>query len=747
MTGAGMDWRRRLQQAVQLHQQGRLAEAIGFYRDVLVERADNADALHLLGMALEQSGMPAEGRPFVEQAIRLEPRAAAYRNSLGNILKAQGDAVAAGMAFRAALDCDPRHAEAHNNLGLLEQEAERWPAAIDHFTAALRVDPDYVAARFNLLASEWMAGRQDAAFGGLAALVRVLPAFAPQLASLAKRSLALRDHAGAERLLPLLAALPSVAADVQFIIGMLAEARDDRPAAETAYQAALALDPRHGEALPQLAKLLLEREAHEQAVPLLEQMVARDAGNIPAVTMLGITLAKSGQYEKAVPVLQKAVALDPDATPAMVELITSLDRVNRFGEARDLCLRLIAAHPDNSAGYANLAGFEVRLGNIEAGIQAAEKAYALEPEAPLSIGTLANIRWMQQRVDEAEVLFRRYIAQQPDDPVAHNNLGLMLLRQERYAEGWPEYGWRWKNKGWNSPDRSLGLPQWDGRLPPPGRLLIWREQGIGDEILHAGLIPELLRGGADLVVATERRLVPLYARSFPGARIVPDDDSLNSAVLGLACQRSIGDVAMLRRPDIASFDQHPAAYLKADPDRTANFAARYRQPGKRLIGISWASHNPRQGRSKSMPLADMAAILREPDTSFVSLQYGSDVAEVETLLRETGLVVRNDPEVDPLQDIEAQAAQIAALDMVVTVSTAAAHLAAALGKPTLILVPDEWSQLWYWGAKGETSRWYPSVRLCRLHANDDRQAMIEHAQGMFRHMLAELGGAKTLAEG
>lgn len=745
MTGPAMDWRKRLQHAVTLHQSGHLAEAIIQYRDVLTERSDNSDALHLLGMALEQAGFAAQGRTFVEHAIRIDPQVAAYHNSLGNIHRALGDSAAARAAYQAALDRDPALAEAHDNLGLIDQAASDWPAAIAHFMAALNSDPGLLSARLNLAVTQWLAGDREQAPTMLAAVLRAVPAYAAQLITLAKRSAAAQDDAGTQQLLALLdAALP--AAERHFFAGMQAKQRGDATMAEQEFQAALRADPQHAEALPMLAGLLIARGAYADAIPLLERRHAAKPDDQSTLAALGLAYARAGQHEQAIPLLQQALAAQPEDMGLMADLAQCLDHADRLDEACTLYARMIALHPDDALAYANMAGLEVRRGNLPAARKLAEQALALRPDSPAALGNLANICGLEKRFDEAIALYHRLIARDPEDGNSRNNLALLLLRLERYAEAWPHFAWRWKSATWTTPDRGRGLPRWDGRQPSPdlhsGRLLLWREQGIGDEILYAGLLPEMVTRMPDVVLASDPRLVPLFRRSFPTLTVVADDATLDPVALELRCQAPVGDMAALLRPDAAAFARQPVAYLKADPARRAQFRARYAEHngaegGKLLVGLSWASRNQRAGRYKSLALADMAPLLREADASFISLQYGASIEDIEALRRDTGLMVRHDPAVDPLVDIDAQAAQIAALDLVVTVSTAAAHLAAALGVPTLILLPDDWGQLWYWGEAGERSVWYPGVRLCR-NTGDGSAVMLQRALAQFRQMQAEL---------
>jgi tetratricopeptide (TPR) repeat protein len=733
-----MDWRKRLQHAVALHQAGRLAEAISHYRDVLTERADNSDALHLLGMALEQAGFPAQGRDFVEQAIRNDPQVAAYRNSLGNIHRMLGDAAAARAAYLAALERDPQFVEAHDNLGLLDQAAEDWPAAIAHFEAALAVDPGLLSAQFNLAATRWLAGARDDAADSLAALLHRVPAYAAQVMILAKRCAAAGDAAGTGRLVALLDdTLP--AAERHFFAAMLARLRGDEAVAEREFRSALAIAPDHAEALPLLAGLLCVREDYAEAIPLLRRRLTARPDDRAALTALASACSRSGQYDAAIPLLQQALADKPDDMAVLADLAQSLDRAERVDDACDVYYRMIALQPDDALAYANVSGLEIRRGNLVAARRAVEAALALRPDSFTALGNLANICGLEKNFDAAIAIYQRLIARNPEDGNSHNNLALLLLRLGRYAEAWPHFAWRWRSSTWTTPDRGRGLPRWNGKGPSSGHLLLWREQGIGDEILYAGLLPDMAARDPAIVLASDPRLVPLFRRSFPTITVVADDDTLDPHKLGLACQCPVGDLAALLRPDAAAFAQHPVAYLKPDPERRAMFRARYAEPGRLLVGLSWASRNRIAGRRKSLSLAAMAPILREPNCSFVSLQYGGGTEDIEALRRETGLSLRQDAEVDPLRDIDAQAAQIAALDLVVTVSTAAAHLAAALGVPTLILLPDDWGQLWYWGEGGERSPWYAGVRLCRGQPGQDGAALIDRAVTMFRRMRANLG--------
>lgn len=738
MTGAGGSWQKLLRLAVAKHQQGALAEAIALYRTVLAEQPELADALHLLGVALEQSGNAAEGLPFVERAIVLEPAVSAYRNSLGNIHKALTDPVAAQAAYAEALRLDPRNAEAYNNQGLMLQADGDWAGAIRHFTAALDADPAYLAARFNLATTNWLSGQRDVATAQFRAVLQVEPSYAWQVASLARRSIADKDAAAAHWLVDLISRHPLSTIEWLSLRAGLALVDGDLPAAEQAYGTILAIAPDHKDALMILGQLLIDRGVYAEALPVVERAQALQPDNHRLLVMLGFVLTRAGQVEKAVDVLQQAAIHLPGELGVWTDLAQNLSKLLRNEEAVAAYRKALQLAPDNAEILANLAGAEIKVGDYDAAEAASRAALAIDPKSRAARGNLANVYDLRKQFAQAEEIYLDMLADAPEDGTSHNNLAIMLLRQGRYAEAWPHFVWRWKSSGWTTPDSSRGLLAWDGRGAVQGRLLIWREQGVGDEILYASMLPDLIAAGHDIVLATDRRLVPLFRRSFPALDVIDNAGPVDPVALGLTCQRPFGDLGSILRPDAAAMARQPSGYLVPDPDLRERLRHRYRgQAGAStiLVGVAWSSNNPFSGRSKSVALSDMAPLLALPGLYPVSLQYGNAVTDIATLKAQAGIDVYADPDVDPLRSIDAQAAQIAALDIVVTISTAAAHLAAALGVPTLLLLPEQRGQLWYWGQAGERTPWYSSVRICRGEPGDDIGALIVRARRMLGGML------------
>ena len=249
-------------------------------------------------------------------------------------------------------------------------------------------------------------------------------------------------------------------------------------------------------------------------------------------------------------------------------------------------------------------------------------------------------------------------------------------------------------------------------------MLVWCEQGIGDEIMFASLFAELIAEGR-LLIECAPRLAPLFARSFPEAEVFARREPPDPALLAdnIDAQCAAGSLCRWRRRDAAAFPA-PAAFLRAGGHATG-------AADGPTVGIAWRSKTPFWGDIKSAPLAHWRPILATPGLRWVNLQYGDCDAELAAVKRETGVTVHVDPDVDQMADLDAFAAQVAALDLVITTSNTTAHMAGALGVPCRVMlpmVPD-----WRWQLTAERALWYP--RMC-LH----RQAR----RGDWRRPIAEI---------
>ena len=297
-----------------------------------------------------------------------------------------------------------------------------------------------------------------------------------------------------------------------------------------------------------------------------------------------------------------------------------------------------------------------------------------------------------------------------------------LLTRGDFAEGWPAYEWRWREKGAEA--KRYDFTPWAVERTPGRRLLLWGEQGLGDEILYSSMLGELAAAGTEITLEIDPRLGALMQRSFPGVRVVARTDPPRVDPATFDCQSPLGNLGRWLRPSFDAFPKH-GGYLRADTGRADLFAERLRRPGPgKVVGISWSSANRDIGVEKSSALVDWAQLLRAPGIRFVNLQYG-DTAEAREALRQ-----RHDPgithldDVDLRNDIEGLAALCDACDLIITVSNVTAHMAGALGKPVWLLAPRAKGRIWYWFSGRGDSPWYPSMRIFTQETPGDWQQVL-----------------------
>lgn len=225
---------------------------------------------------------------------------------------------------------------------------------------------------------------------------------------------------------------------------------------------------------------------------------------------------------------------------------------------------------------------------------------------------------------------------------------------------------------------------------------------------------DCLEEGAELIIECDGRLVPLFGRSFPASNCIPrlrDKNIVEEIASGVDSQINSGNLAQWLRPDVHSFPKR-RSFLIADEDQRGMLRKRYKGDSNDvLVGIAWESKETESALNKSVSLDNWHSILSVPGIKFINIQYGDTSEQRSKLQAQTGVSIIHNPEIDPLEDLDSAAAQIAALDLVISTSNAAAHLSGALGVPTWVMLSV--NPHWYWMLDREDSPWYPSTRLFR----------------------------------
>jgi hypothetical protein len=326
--------------------------------------------------------------------------------------------------------------------------------------------------------------------------------------------------------------------------------------------------------------------------------------------------------------------------------------------------------------------------------------------------------------------YEKALALDPQDVQAHLNRSAIWLLREDYSRGWDEYEWRLRDPAHAPLHERFGLPLWEGDSLAGRRLLIYAEQGLGDELMYASMVPELIHQGAHCLIDCDPRLEGLFRRSFPGATVhgggQTDSADWLAAAGGADLRAPIASLPRFLRRSAESFPQH-GGYLRAAPERIARWRERLAAAGPRpWIGLSWRGGVPRTGRgARSLRLVELLPLFTGTGATFVNLQYGHSADEVAELHASHGARLHH--WTDAIDDYEETAALIAALDLTVSVCTAVVHCAGALGRPVWVMAPVRPEPRY--GSRGSTMRWYPSARVFRQAVYGEWEPVIASVAG------------------
>jgi tetratricopeptide repeat protein/glycosyl transferase family 9 (putative heptosyltransferase) len=384
----------------------------------------------------------------------------------------------------------------------------------------------------------------------------------------------------------------------------------------------------------------------------------------------------------------------------------------------------------NSQEAINLGAERQRAGLLAEAESLYRHALLLRPdlaEAHYNLGTALD---QMGRWDEAIAALRQAVALRPDLATAHWNLAAMLLRQGDLPRGWEEYEWRWKIPELRLSRVTCPQPQWNGEELMGRRILVYAEQGFGDTIQFARYVPLVARLGGRVMLGCRRELTALLGRLDGVERCLPQP---GPAPADFSFHCTLPSLPRIFGTTTATIPWS-GPYLAADAAKAAAWQARLRRDGRRRIGLVWAgrpTHPNDLNRSiapdRLRPLADV------PDVQWFSLQKGPAAGRISD-----GLAALTDWTAE-MNDFDDTAALLANLDGVICVDTSVAHLAAALGRPTWVLlpfVPD-----WRWMLERSDSPWYPTMRLFRQPAAGDWDSVLREVVAALRR--GEMSGSWT----
>ena len=713
----------KLARAAELYRAGRRRESEALFQEVLATDPGSADALFYLGSLALDAGRAGKAIEHLQRAVARRPLEAAFQAALGNALAQGGRHAEALGLFRSALALQPQLADLQLNVGHACRALGRHAEAVEAYDRLLALRPSHAGARLGRALALAGLGRREDALAELA-LARLrdpdaldydveeaglrLALGEAREAAQAYRALLERPGADPRLRLNLAAALLQA--------GQGAQAREALRELERAAS-------RDAASLASLAEMLLRCADPAAAIPCFERLLAWDER--PELrARYAVALLELERHAEAAAALEPVVAARPEDAAARANLglaLIGLDRVDEALEQFEQALRLT---PEHWQALHGLGLARLKRGELREAIGALERARRHAADEPDLLSNLGYAYALGREFGRAEPLLRQAVALAPEHRRARRNLGLYHLVRGYFEEGWRHNEGPWDEERLRADGQRFPQPWWRGDALAGRSLLVWAEQGLGDQIMFCNPLPDLLAQGADVVLQCEPRLERLFARSFNGATVVPRGKESQARIDALApeLQVPMSQLPVYLRRSRQAFPRH-RGYLRADVERVAYWRARLGALGAGpKIGISWVGGTVKTGRTRrSMTLEDWLPLLRLPGTRFVSLQYTDCRAELAWLREAHGIEVAHWQEA--IDDYDETAALVSALDAVASVCTAVIHLAGALDRPTRVAVP--WWPAWPFMLEGEEMPWYPSVRLVRQARPNEWRETIE----------------------
>jgi Tfp pilus assembly protein PilF len=426
----------------------------------------------------------------------------------------------------------------------------------------------------------------------------------------------------------------------------------------------------------------------DQAIECYHRAIAIKPDHPDAYRNLGSALEEQGHLDQAIECYRRAHN----------NLGSVLQGQGHLDQAIENHRKAIALQPDHPNAHHNLGVTLQRQGHLDQAIECYRKAIAITPDDWHVHGNLGCTLAEQGHLDQAVECFRTVIAIAPDNPDGHHDLAFTLLAKGEMTEGWKKYEWRWQSSKMRP--RGFIEPQWRGEAAEGKTLLVYAEQGFGDAIQFCRYAPLAAARGLRVIVEVREPLVRLF-------RSLPDVDEV--VAYGKELPHFDLQCPMLSMPlalgtTLATIPS-AASYLHADEAQVAAWRTRLAAMAKQgpRVGLVWAgSPSMKRDRQRSLPPDRLGSLLDLPGIHFFSLQKDGPKAPEGFSLTDL---------MDEMTDFADTAALIANLDLIISVDTAIAHLAAALGKPVWML--DRFNSDWRWFKGRFDSPWYPTLRLYR----------------------------------
>ena len=399
---------------------------------------------------------------------------------------------------------------------------------------------------------------------------------------------------------------------------------------------------------------------------------------------MGNALKERGKLEEAIEAYNKALVFNPDYADAYNNIGNALQDQSKLEEAISAFKRVLSLKPNCAEAYCNIGNVFAAQGDLEEAIIAYRKSLSINPNSVVAHSHMAAVFADQGKLEEAIEAYSKALAINPDYGDAHNGLSFALLNAGELKRGLDEYEWRWKSTKSISSKRHFSQPLWDGQKSLKNKkILLWCEQGVGDTINWASCLPLVTSQARHCIVECQEKLVPLLSRSFPNVEVKPENRSLDTERNDFDYHLPMGSLYRNFASEV-SRKTKADTFLFPDPVRVNFWRNRLISIGKGpYVGISWKSANMSAKRLPNYAsTSDLSPVLTLPGVTFINLQYVDFEDDLSKIQNELGVTVHHFDDLDHYNDLLEVAALCAALDIIVSTTSAVPFISAGVGTLT-----------------------------------------------------------------
>lgn len=672
--------------------QHRDEQAEALFREALAEAPGLPDAHYGLSLVMLARGEKETALRHAQFAFN-NGHESRFNAQLGLCQLELHNFIQAEVALARATRQNPLDKASWNNLGIAKRARGHADKARRAFKRALELDPNFEQASQNLKFLEEEVARHG------------------EPAPLKPEQVDSDREATDERL-----------AEVEALIES-----GDVPGAITVCERLCAQSPDDGQLAIQLYRLYRGDGDVQSGMDVLQAHLARHEDDLEVVAELGHAHMQQNEVKLAKPLIKRALDRWPDDVALLLAMGQIRTEQMRYFDAAAFFERAFELDPsiDNKG---HLAANLVSRCEYEKALEYMEEMIAEAPQAKKDlVGLYVYSYTCLGRHTEAMPLLDDAIAANPNDANRRFPRATIHLLQEHYEEGWADYAYR--NLSSTEHLRMAPFPLWRGEPLASKRILVLAEQGLGDQVMFASCLPDLLAlGPAHCVVEAVDRVAPTLARSFPGVEVVASrQDNAFDWMKGIGpidCFVMMGDLPAHFRKRHADFPPH-SGYLKADPGRVRHWRDALAALGPRpKIGVSWRGGTEMTRQvMRTMDVTHLLGLTQAGPADWICLQYGK-VEDDLRKAREAGVELHHWPEA--IKDLDEFAALICALDLVISVCNTTVHYAGALGQPVWVMAPKV--PEWRYGLYSERLPWYPSSRMYRQVEAGDWSGLLDRVR-------------------